>query len=408
MTSRRAIVPSHPNVDAVASVDAVLHPPTTLLRTPAFCDMVVGFHRLRLLQDGAQTFPAMLEAIARARSTICLETYILRDDHVGHAFACALAERARAGVEVNLLYDAWGSSVSTEYVERLRETGVRIVPFRPVRHAFSNWKLIRHLFRRNHRKSLIVDSQLAFTGGVNLCDSYAPKEDGDPAWRDTHIELDGPAAVELQWFFTRTWRKTKGAPPLDEPRYSHAGRRPDPHVRVITSDMRRGRASIRDAYRAAIKNAARRIWITNAYFLPSLGFLRALSEAARNGVDVRIMIAGTTDVHAVLLASRSMYGLLLESGARLFEWKGRVLHAKTAVVDGHWSTVGSSNLDMQSLRQNLEANAIVQDPRFAQAMEVMFEEDLLHCEEVTAASWGKRPFWERAASWAAYLFRDWL
>jgi len=123
---------------------------------------------------------------------------------------------------------------------------------------------------------------------------------------------------------------------------------------------------------------------------------------------VRIMVAGTTDVPAVLHASRSIYGRLLDAGARLYEWKGRVLHAKTAVIDGRWSTVGSSNLDMQSLRQNLEANALVEDERFALAMEAMFLSDLPHCEEVTAAGWGKRPPWERAASWAAYLFRDWL
>ncbi|MRG95323.1 cardiolipin synthase ClsB [Polyangium spumosum] len=370
--------------------------------------MVVGSHRLRLLQDGAQAFPAMLEAIAHARSTLCLETYILRDDHVGQTFACALAERARAGVEVNLLYDAWGSSVSSEYVEGLREAGARVVAFRPVLHALQNRKLLRHVVRRNHRKSLIVDSQIAFTGGINLCDDYAPRDLGGALpWRDTHLALEGPAAMELQYYFLRTWKKAKG-PALDEPLYSLASRRPDPRVRVITSDVHRGRAGIRDAYRAAIKKATRRIWITNAYFLPSLGFLHALSEAAKRGVDVRIMVPGTTDVPAVLHASRSIYGRLLEAGARLYEWKGRVLHAKTAVIDGYWSTVGSSNLDMQSLRQNLEANALVEDERFGLAMEAMFLSDVPHCEEVTASRWEKRPPWERAASWAAYLFRDWL
>ncbi|WP_232379537.1 cardiolipin synthase ClsB [Polyangium fumosum] len=405
--SRGDRLPLSPSVDAILSIDAV-PPPTTLLRTPAFCDMVVGYHRLRLLHDGAQTFPAMLEAIAHARSTICLETYILRDDHVGQTFAYALAERARAGVEVNLLYDAWGSSVSGDYVASLEEAGVRVVAFRPVRMALQNRKLLRHVVRRNHRKSLIVDSHIAFTGGINICGDYAPKDiTSAPPWRDTHLALEGPAALELQYFFLRTWTKAKG-PAIDEPRYSVSGRRADPRVRVITSDMHRGRASIRDAYRAAIKSAKRRIWITNAYFLPSLGLLHALNDAAKRGVDVRLMVAGTTDVPAVLHASRSIYGRLLESGARLYEWTGRVLHAKTAVVDGHWSTVGSSNLDMQSLRQNLEANAIIEDERFALAMEAMFLSDLPHCHEVTRTSWGKRPPWERAASWAAYLFRDWL
>lgn len=393
-----------PSIDAVPAVDTVanLRKPTTT----AFCDMSVGSHRLRLLEDGAQTFPAMLEAIRAARSTICLETYILREDEVGRAFASALAERAEAGVEVNLLFDAWGSSVSDEYVLRLQEAGVRVVEFRPVRHALQNLKLVRQVARRNHRKALIVDSSVAFTGGINLNDDYLDQEDRK-GWRDTHIEIEGPAAAELQYFFLRTWRKAKGAP-LDEARYESSGRRPDPSVRVITSDMRKGRASIRDAYRTAIRRAQKRIWITNAYFLPTLGLLRALSDAAKRGVDVRIMVAGTTDVSAVLYASRSIYARLLKAGARLYEWQGRVLHAKTAVIDQHWCTVGSSNLDQQSLRLNLEVNAIVEDVSFAKAMEAMFEEDLGHCEEVTLAHHEKRPPWERAASWAAYLFRDWL
>ena len=160
----------------------------------------------------------------------------------------------------------------------------------------------------------------------------------------------------------------------------------------------------------ARRSSARRerIWITNAYFLPSLGFLRALANAASRGVDVRIMVAGTTDVSAVLYASRSIYDRLLAAGARLFEWRGRVLHAKTAVIDGHWCTVGSSNLDQQSLRMNLEVNAFVEDRAFAAAMEAMFREDLEHCEEVTRAHQEKRSPIERAASWAAYLLRDWL
>jgi len=375
--------------------------------TGAYCDLVVGFHRLRLLKDGAQAFPAMLDAISGAKSTICLETYILEDDRVGNRFANALIERAKAGVEVNLLFDTWGSSVSDGYVDRLRENGVRVVPFRPIMHALQDVKLIRQVSRRNHRKSLVIDSRVAFTGGINISSDYAPKEDAGAGFRDTHLEFEGPAALELQYFFLRTWKKAKG-PPIDEPRYSHEGRRPDPSVHIITNDMHRGRVSIRRAYRNAIRGATQKIYITNAYFLPTLGVLRGLCDAAKRGVDVRIMVAGTTDVTAVKLATRTMYGKLLHSGIRLYEWRGRVLHAKTAVVDGLWSTVGSSNLDQQSLRLNMEANAIIEDARFANAMEAMFHEDLEHCEEMTAEGWQNRPVWERAASWAAYLFRDWL
>ena len=230
---------------------------------------------------------------------------------------------------------------------------------------------------------------------------------GGAAWRDTHLCIEGPAAFELQYFFLRTWRREGGAP-LDEARYAHEGRRPDGRVHILSSDLRRGRLSIRRAYRVAIRGARRSIAITNAYFLPTLPVLRALTSAARRGVDVRVIVPGQSDVLAVRLASRSIYGRLLRAGVRIFEYGGRVLHAKTATIDGHWATVGSSNLDSLSLRRNLEANAIVEDDRFAAALEAMFEEDLRSSVEVTAAAWQGRGPIERVGSWLAYLAKDYL
>lgn len=409
MFERRAAVKPPPPplaMDACPTLDA-LHGASHNRQTDAYCDLVVGFHRLRLLKDGGQTFPAMLEAISHAKSTICLETYILEDDRIGHLFADALIKRARAGVEVNLLFDYWGSSVSDGYLDRLRDNGVRAIPYRPILQSLQEVKVIRQVSRRNHRKALIVDSRIAFTGGINISNDYAGREDGGGGFRDTHLEFEGPAALELQYFFLRTWQKAHG-PAIDENRYGHQGRRPDPNVHVVTNDMHRGRVTIRKSYRKAIRAAREKIYITNAYFLPTLGLLSGLCDAAKRGVDVQIMVAGTTDVTAVKLATRTIYGKLLKAGIRLFEWHGRVLHAKTAVIDGHWSTVGSSNLDQQSLRLNLEANAIIEDVRFARAIEIMFQEDLEHCNEITLESWHQRTPWERAASWAAYLFRDWL
>ena len=373
-----------------------------------YAEVELGVHRLGLLRDGEQAFPAMLEAIARARSTISLETYILRDDGVGRRFASALSERARAGVEVNLLFDAWGSSVPDRYLERLRHAGVRTLAYRPISFAGPlSQRLLARLGRRDHKKSLVVDHALAFTGGINLCDDHAPRVQGGAAWRDTHLVIEGPAALELEWFFLRTWRREGGAP-LDEARYASEGRRPDGRVQVLSSDLRRGRHSIRRAYRNAFRGARERISITNAYFLPTLPLFRALTTAARRGVDVRVIVPGESDVAAVRLASRSIYGRMLRAGVRIFEYAGRMLHAKTAVVDGRWATVGSSNLDSQSLRRNLEANAIVEDERFAAALEAMFEEDLASSLEVTRADWQRRGPLERAGSWLAYLAKDWL
>ena len=378
-----------------------------LPRRAPFAEMTVGAHRLALLKDGSETFPAMLDAIAAARSTICLETYILKSDRIGGFFARALAERARAGVEVNLLYDDWGSSVSGAYLRALAASGVRALAYHPIRFVGSTRELFGRIAHRDHRKMLVVDGRIGFAGGINIADVYVPSG-GRPGWRDTHLRLEGPAALELEYFFLHTWRRTGGAP-LDEARYGGQGRRrADPLVSVVSSHKRHGRTGIRDAYRDAIRSATERVWITNAYFLPTLPFIRNLIEAARRGVDVRVMVGGTTDVKAVLFASRSIYEILLAAGVRMFEWEGRVLHAKTAVADGRWSTVGSSNLDAQSLRQNLEVNAIIRDEAFAAALERMFEEDLASCREINHVRWRERPSWIRAASWGAQLLRDWL
>ena len=254
----------------------------------------------------------------------------------------------------------------------------------------------------------MVDSRVGFTGGLYIADVYAAPEDGGRGWRDTHVRIEGPAVVELQYRFLAAWQRHKGAP-VDEARYRTAGvRRPDGRVRVVSTAAPGQRRAISNAYRKAIGQARERVRITNAYFLPTLRVLRALRHAARRGVDVMVIVAGTTDVPAVRFASRAMYDAFLHAGVRIFEWKGRVLHAKTATIDGSWSTVGSSNLDTLSLRVNLEANVVIEDRHVAQAMERMFDEDLAHCEEITLEMWHARPLWERALGGIALLFRRWL
>lgn len=372
-----------------------------------FADMSVGAHRLAILRDGAQTFPAMLAAIATARESVCLETYILKDDKSGARFGQALIERAKAGVEVNVLYDAWGSSVSVEYLIWLRQGGVRTMAFHPVELSPTLDKTFAKLTLRNHRKLLVVDGKVAFTGGLNISDDYAAAADGGQDWRDTHVRIEGPVVPELLSFFLATWKKSGGAS-IDSRLYPPFVPTSDPAVQVAASHLRRGRRTVRHAYGAGIEQARSHIFITNAYFLPTVRLLAALRKAAKRGVDVRVMVAGTTDVAAVLLASRSIYSLLLHSGVRIYEWEGRVLHAKTATIDGRWSTIGSSNLDRQSLRFNLEVNVIVRDDAFAGAMEAMFYQDMGSCREVTAETHEKRSLVERGASWAAYLMRDWL
>lgn len=374
----------------------------------SFASLDVGAHRLILLKNGEETYPSMLEAIQSARTHICLETYIFRADATGIQIAEALMERARAGVEVNVIADAWGSPLPAGFLRRLRRAGVRFLLYNPVR---ISWRALKTRFarvwRRDHRKILVVDNRVGFTGGLNIADDYASETMGGWGWRDTHLRIEGPAVAELLYIFLRTWR-AEGGEPLDEDRYRNEARRPDPKVRVLGSDLRRGRMMIRDAYLEAIRNARERLWITSAYFLPSGKLLRAIKGAARRGVDVRLMLAGTTDVPPARYAAQSFYSRLLKAGARIFEWNGTVLHAKTALADDRWATVGSSNLDTMSLRMNLEVNAIVEDRRFNAALARLFEEDLEQCIEVEWRWFRYRPLMDRLLSFLIGKAQRWL
>jgi cardiolipin synthase len=369
-------------------------------------ECAVGPDRLTLLRDGREAFPAMLAAIAAARSSVCLETYILRDDSLGRRFAAALEERARNGVEVNLLYDGWGSTPGPALLHSLIAAGVRVVEYRPIRLRGALGKLVARARRRDHRKCLVVDGAVGFTGGLNLAVVYAAREDGGAGWRDTQLRVEGPGALQLQDLFLRNWRQ-EGGTPVDESRYVAAPASARP-VRILANDLRPDRRYIRAAYFDAIAHAEKRVWITNAYFLPPARLRRALRRAARRGVDVRVILGGTTDVPAVLYAGRSLYPAVLRAGVRIHEWEGSVLHAKTAVIDGHWGTVGSSNLDSLSFFINLEVNAVVEDAAFAGFLEEEFERDLGECFEVTLEALRWVPPWERLFSWCLWLFHGWL
>ena len=265
-------------------------------------------------------------------------------------------------------------------------------------------QVVARLKRRNHRKSLIVDGKVGFTGGLNISDDYAAVEDGGKGWRDTHVRIEGPAAADLERLFLETWRSYKGAA-LDERRYVRP--RLPPAGCGSRQRLRADRKDIRKAYVTAMVGAAEHL-LTHAYFLPPAKVVRALTRAARNKVRVAVILAASTDVNPVLWAARGLYGRLLQAGVEVYEWEGRMLHAKTAVVDTTWATVGSANLDSLSLRQNLEVNAVFEDPKFAAAVERMFEEDLTHCRRITAEWMSERPLAEQLLSWFAFQFRRWL
>lgn len=372
-----------------------------------YAEVVVEGHSVALLKDGLQTFPAMVEALQQAKSTICVETYILRDDPIARRVLDVLMERSRAGVEVNVMFDDWGSDVPESLFTELSLAGVRILRFGPV-NAGPWAQLFARLGRRNHRKALTIDGEVGFLGGLNLSREYGALEDGGAGWRDTHVRLRGPAVLKLERLFLATWVKNKGAP-IDHRRYKRlATIEHEPKVRVVGNDFRADRKDIRRAYEQAFAAATRRIWLTQAYFVPPARLLRRLTRAARRGVDVRVILGEATDVRVALLAARALYPRLLKAGVKVYEWQGRILHAKTGVVDGHWSTIGSTNLDALSLRRNLEVNAVIDDEPFAQALEKLFAEDLRHCTQVTLDAVAHRDVFERLVSWLVYRLRHWL
>jgi cardiolipin synthase len=372
-----------------------MHPvePRRLLHDPS---LLSDGNRVRLLNDGAETFPRMLEAIAGARHSVLVEMYTFASDATGKKFAAALAERAKAGVTVRVLYDALGSrETSTSIFQSIRAAGAVVTPFRPL--GWFSWR------RRDHRKIVIVDGTTAFLGGLNLSDEYAPASEGGQGWHDVQIEIEGPEVRDLVTLFAETWEEEEDDPlfPKGWPE-APSPRRGGVLVAAIGSDQRRDRKSIGREYLHALRNARSRVWIANAYFVPSLRFHRALREAAHRGVDVRILAPVKTDVKPVYYASRALFDGLLRRGIRIFEYQGPVLHAKTVVIDGVWSSIGSYNLDHLSILRNLEVTAIVLDQGFGSCLEALFEKDCRNAVEV------KLPEWRRRSPRRVFLEQFWF
>lgn len=372
-------------------------------------------NKVSLLFDGPQTMTAMIEAIGQARSTINFETYIFDQDQLGQRFADLLIEKQRAGVQVNIIYDSVGSiGTPTEFFERMRASGIRLVEFNPVNplKRFGRWQL-NH---RDHRKILVVDGKVAFTGGVNISAAYANSslfrsrrrsEAGPVGWRDTHVRIEGPAVASLQLLFLQTWstQHAEDLPDLDYfPKLEAAG---DKTVHVLSSQPD-GDYSLYKAYILAIQQARKSIHITTPYFTPDRQLVEALIAAAKRGVDVSLILPSVIDSGLVFHAGQSFYTQLLSAGIRIYQLQISVLHAKTAVIDGSWSTVGSANMDIRSFLHNYEANVIVIDDQFGREMERAFREDVRGSLQITLEQWQQRPFSDRIKEWAARSLGYWL
>jgi cardiolipin synthase len=378
-------------------------------------ELFVASNGVRLLINGREAFPEMLEAIRGAKHSVLLEMYWFDSDRVGRTFAAALMDAARRGVKVAVIYDAIGSlGASPEMFDELRAEGIHVLEYNPVAPWRRRFRLDR-LTRRDHRKILLVDGTLGFTGGVNLADEWAPEEEErGGGWRDDMIRVEGPAVDGFLRCFAGAWRRQAGELPpfvaeaLAAPEPRPTARSEGHRVQVVGEVGLGGRHAMGSSYLVAIYRADRRVWIKNSYFVPDRRVVRALRRAARRGVDVRVIVPGESDVPVTAWASRHVWGRLMRSGVRIYQWTRGILHSKTAVVDGNWSTIGTFNLDHLSLRMNLEVNVTVLDADFGARMEHSFMSDLGQCVEVEPRGFRFRSLGDRLLELIAYRFRKFL
>ena len=347
-------------------------------------------NRLTLYTRGADLFAAMTRAIEDARESVHLETYIFGNDDTGRTFAELLAKKARTGVPTRLIFDSAGSIDMDPRLETLmRNGGVKILEYHPV----APWRPRWAWNKRDHRKILVCDGRVGFTGGMNLCHEHAPTELGGQDWPDAHVKVEGPAAYELDRLFREVWFKQKNR--WFDSYGSPEEVRGTARVRVVGNHEILRRLVIREAYVNALRAARAEVDISNSYFIPDWSIRRALRQAAKRGVSVRVVVPGISDFQSVWHAMRATYGSLLTHGVRIFEWQGPMLHAKSVVVDKQWCAVGSYNLDHRSLHHNLEVNLHALDLPLAAELAERFERTLEGSREITLEDWRRRPWANR-------------
>jgi cardiolipin synthase len=366
---------------------------------------LMGGNRIVALQNGDEIFPAMLDAIRGAQSSIAFETYIYWTGEVGHAFAAALSERARAGVKVYLILDWLGAGkMDKALVRSMEQAGVVVERFHPIR-----WYTLDRLNNRTHRKLLIVDGVTGFTGGVGIADEWRGHAQDRYHWRDTHYRLEGPAVAQMQAAFMDHWIAMRGEvlhQPIYFPPLPTAG---GARAQVFRSGPDDGAESVRLMYLLSIAAARKSLKIATAYFVPDDLTTEMLVRAAARGVAVEILVPGRhIDTPVVRRASRARWGALLEAGVAIHEFQPTMFHCKIMIVDHCWTSVGSTNFDNRSFRLNDETNLNVLDGPFAAAQAVAFDGDLTRSHRVTLEEWRARPRREKLLEHFAALFRSQL
>jgi len=377
-----------------------------LSSTRAAIEEVLGIpftdgNAVTLLWKGKESFHTIFDFVQKAEELICLEFYIFRNDETGNELARILQQKASQGVKIHVLYDHFGSlRTPMEFWRVLKWSGVKVRASHPFK-----WTAPFHYVHRDHKKLIIIDGVKAFTGGLNIANEYRGyhRVKKIKGWRDTGIFLEGPIAGKLMDIFKKSWYIWKGVP-IEFNRQVEQERGGLPAIPIFASSSR-GRRKMRKLMYYSINQASSSIYLTTAYFTPSRRMLEVLEEAVARGANVKLLLPGKTDIMAAYYAGRSVFAKLLRAGVEIYNYKGEILHAKTAVFDGIWSVIGSANLDFQSLRRNDEGNVGILDENFGRQMIEIFEEDLGQSERVILDEWINRPFFEKVKEKFFALFR---
>jgi cardiolipin synthase A/B len=369
-------------------------------------ESLIAGNAVRLLRHGRETFPAWLEAIEGARQRISLEMYIFSDDTIGRRFAAALVASARRGVQVRVLYDFVGCrDTPAAFFQALRDGGVHTIAY----HRIRFWRpRFWTAWRRNHRKTLVCDGAVAFTGGLNISDEWLDASEGGGGWHDATIRIEGPAVAAIEAPFLATWnsraRKSARMAPEGWGKLAPAG---ETRLAVITNGELRERFAIRRAGLHAARDAVKRVILANPYFVPDKGILRGLMSAVARGLDVRLLVPRASDALIVDLASRAVFEALLRAGVRI--WRSPAfVHTKLLVIDDEFVSIGSYNLDHRSLAYNLELVVNILDARCAQEAATFLEEDIAASTELSLSTYSKRPLYMRIIERLAYALRRWM
>jgi cardiolipin synthase A/B len=360
-------------------------------------------NRIDVLNNGVEFYPAMLEAITGARRSVTIEAYIYWGGEIGLRFAHALAERARAGVPIKILLDAVGSSsIGGEILEVMTSAGCEVEWYHPV-----FWYTVNRVNNRTHRKSLIVDGRIGFTGGAGIADHWLGDAEDPEHWRDIQIRVEGPAVTPLQTGFARNWLETTGELVSGDAYYPDGGRPGDLAAQSILSSPETGSSTVRILYYLSIACARESILIANPYFVPDHQAVRLLIDAKRRGVEVLVMVSGRhNDNSLARLNSRRLYGDLLAAGVEIYEYNRTMLHHKSMVCDSLWATVGTTNFDNRSFALNEENNVCIYDRAFATRMTEIFRRDVLACDRIELEAWRRRGVWARLCEFVASALKE--